>query len=164
MIVGALALALSGCWFPNALNQSGSAMTWSCGPITYSIEGDASFAATVRAATAEVSQLSGRPLVERAGGVLTIKLEWPTGSPSASGWTGIRNDGSHYTGGTVYINPAAGAPNSAYRTAVIRHELGHVLGMAHTNDLNSIMYFGYMPVLDYTDVDIAGLRSLGSAC
>jgi hypothetical protein len=164
MIIGSLALALSGCWLPSALNSSGTAMTWSCDPITYSIEGDAGFAATVREVAAEVSQLSGHPIVETAAGSVRIKLAWPAGSPSASGWTSIRNDGSNYIGGTIYINPALSPGNSLYRTAVIRHEFGHMMGMAHTNDQNSIMYAYYIPTFDYTDVDIDGFRSLGANC
>jgi hypothetical protein len=50
--------------------------------------------------------------------------------------------------------------------AIILHELGHLVGLAHVNDKTQIMYPQTIPgVVDFGDGDLAGLSALGrGAC
>ncbi len=47
--------------------------------------------------------------------------------------------------------------------AVILHEVGHVLGLAHVNDPNQLMYPRGSHVTDYGPGDLAGLARLGAS-
>ncbi|MBI1352086.1 MAG: matrixin family metalloprotease [Actinomycetales bacterium] len=76
---------------------------------------------------------------------------------------------STYVSGVVYLDPAkytqiAARSGQAVADSVILHELGHLVGLAHVNDQNQLMWprGNLAGLTTYQAGDAAGLRSLGS--
>jgi hypothetical protein len=99
----------------------------------------------------EVPQLAGR--VAGIGGAL----------PQPARDTRLR-----FVSGGVTLDSAAFAvmetePNGrALERAIVLHELGHLVGLAHVSDPTELMYADNVGQLDYGPGDLAGLAELGS--
>jgi hypothetical protein len=81
-------------------------------------------------------------------------------------WVTPASGASVYVSGVVYLDPAklAGAPPAAAK-AVVLHELGHLVGLAHVNDAGAVMFPRASGVTAYASGDLAGLAALGrGAC
>ena len=83
------------------------------------------------------AEAAGQPLVLAAG---QISLD----APDLAGIMASRPDGA------------------AEVRAIIMHELGHVLGLAHVNDPSQLMYAENKGVQDFAAGDRAGLALLGA--
>lgn len=61
----------------------------------------------------------------------------------------------------VTINPRG----AQYLPTLLRHELGHALGLGHAGQANEVMYPVLRPgsPIDYQDGDVAGLRAIGAS-
>ncbi len=69
---------------------------------------------------------------------------------------------AQYVTGVVQIDPSAGFnADSGTLRALLLHELGHVVGLAHSDDPRSLMYPTNHGQLDFTAADRAGLARLG---
>jgi hypothetical protein len=74
----------------------------------------------------------------------------------------------HYLTGRVVLEREAFAEMGArphgedHQRAVVLHELGHVLGLAHVGDRNEVMYVHGVRISDYGPGDLTGLKILGS--
>lgn len=77
------------------------------------------------------------------------------------------NDGQHfYVSGTAMLDTSmlgeVMADGGPVYVAVLRHELGHVLGLDHTGDAQQLMAAELGTTSDFADGDRAGLAYLGS--
>ncbi|MDX9925267.1 MAG: matrixin family metalloprotease, partial [Ignavibacteriaceae bacterium] len=66
----------------------------------------------------------------------------------------ILNDGYHNF--SLEINPE----NAKDLYYVALHEVGHVLGLCHSNNSNALMYFDYSPRRTLSEYDIDGIRAI----
>lgn len=71
-----------------------------------------------------------------------------------------------YVSGTVYLDAAKlAAASPAVARAVVLHELGHLVGLAHVDDRNQLMFPQAGTVPSYGAGDLTGLAALGrGAC
>lgn len=74
--------------------------------------------------------------------------------------------GLTYVSGVVYLDPVAIQEirlrmGAAAATTVVLHELGHLVGLAHVDDVNQIMFPRGGQVADYQQGDRVGLGALG---
>jgi Matrixin len=95
---------------------------------------------------------------------LTDEVAGLGGSPVVAGPDGVR----YRIAGTValsrdYYSYLAGKDDHAEELAVILHELGHVLGLAHVDSPRELMYDGNNGTERYGPGDLEGLRQLGNA-
>lgn len=103
------------------------------------------------ATEAEVSQLAGR--VAGIGGSLPLpardgRLRFVTG--------GVTLDSDSFAA----LDERRGGP--ALERAIVLHELGHLVGLAHVTDQSELMYADNVGLLDYGPGDRAGLARLGA--
>lgn len=72
----------------------------------------------------------------------------------------------YYVSGHVVLDlatkPDVMPDGSPVYLAVLRHELGHVLGLAHVESVTQLMAPSMTDVSDFADGDMAGLAALGS--
>jgi predicted Zn-dependent protease len=71
-----------------------------------------------------------------------------------------------YVSGVVYRDPVAIQEirlrmGETAATTVVLHELGHLVGLAHVDDVNQIMFPRGGQVADYQQGDRVGLGALG---
>jgi hypothetical protein len=77
-----------------------------------------------------------------------------------------RTGKAHYVSGTVYLDvsllntPPSGRRERTY-VAILRHELGHLVGLNHTDDATQLMYPAYQGIDHFASGDLAGLAALG---
>ena len=95
---------------------------------------------------------------------LTDEIAGLGGSPVVDGPGGVR----YRIAGTIalsrdYYAYLAGQGDHAEELAVILHELGHVLGLAHVDSPRELMYDGNNDTVQYGPGDLEGLRRLGNA-
>jgi hypothetical protein len=91
------------------------------------------------------------------------------GLSSTQAYEDTRTDVTHYVSGTVYLDSellrmrgVGGVP--AY-VQVLRHELGHLVGLDHVDDFDQLMYPNANRAVTFQDGDLAGLAQLGTgAC
>jgi hypothetical protein len=91
-----------------------------------------------------------------------------TGEAGLGGSTSVAIDGHYvYVSGTVTLNGPVlyevlgRVDGAALVQAVIEHEVGHLLGLAHVHDPAQLMFSGSAKVLDYATGDQLGLEALG---
>lgn len=105
-----------------------------------------------------------------------VVIAWATPSQTSiitermSGVGGPDRLGTQYVGGAVVINAdfnasyAPGFASGASRGALLLHELGHLVGLGHTEDQTQVMYQGATTAPGrYGAGDLAGLAALGHA-
>ena len=167
-------LVLAGCqqpggWVARLLDPAGKPVTHACGAIPWGVQpanpADPMFRANVISVISQVSRLTGRQFTEvpYEQGHIRVTESWP-GTNTHPGYTSVRSDGWHFTVNTVYINPRATQPNSRLRLGVMRHEIGHAMGLDHTTADPSIMNPARYRD-DYTaEIDIPALRELATRC
>lgn len=116
----------------------------------------------VSAVVAELAGITGLNLqMVGSGGEITVA--W--GATPAGGEVGQaewRSSGPWLVSATVTLNLVAGL---IYMPTLVRHELGHALGLGHASRPNEIMY-GVVHLgspTDYQPGDLAGLRAVGSS-
>lgn len=165
----------------NAVTWDGCTIRWTQGPMTPDQR------QVLRAVMAELTDLTGI-MFERAGTSrriprttsgyadgepVTVPIAWVTRdqtdmlSGNAIGAT-VTNQGTDgYVSGVVVFDRVFWQQASdGARRALVRHELGHLLGLAHVEDYTSLM----RPTLStygphtYSDGDLAGLAVLGRFC
>ena len=103
----------------------------------------------------EVPRLAG-PTVGLGG---SLRLE-------TTGPTGFEKPKSVYVTGTISLDGPqfAGISSSlvATKVAIIKHELGHLLGLNHVDDSTQLMYKEQKDVVTYGNGDLNGLAQLGA--
>ncbi|HEC24387.1 MAG TPA: matrixin family metalloprotease [Chloroflexi bacterium] len=157
---------------------------WDHDPITYSILNCprsldcAQAQAAVRSAMATWDRVSGFTLVEVASGG-DIEVSWGSGAPSGpyhfDGPGGVL---AHATlplpslgdrAGNVYLDddenwvvgtPTLPYPQQIHLPTTVLHEIGHALGLNHSEDPGALMWAGYVGVRGLTADDIAGIQAL----
>ena len=174
MLVAVVAvLVLSGCqpggWVARLLDPAGRPVTHACGAIPWGVQAanpaDPMFRSNVVSVIGQIQRLTGRQFTEvpYEQGRIRVTESWPA-TNTHPGYTAVTSDGWHFTVNTVYINPRATQPNSVLRLGVLRHELGHAMGLDHTPADPSIMNPARYRN-DYTaEVDIPALRQLTARC
>ena len=128
--------------------------------------------------------VTGRPVVQpnRYGpGWAPVLIAWGAPGPASllpgenilgeggSTWVSPSGGPSVYVSGIVAIDAAAtavlpaGYGRGATMGDLLLHELGHVVGLGHTNDTGQVMYPDLLarPSSSYGAGDLAGLRHLG---
>lgn len=163
-------------------------VTWPCGPIRYRIDRAGlprGARALVRSVIAETSRLSGLEFEQdkAARGVSVagsetyqgITIAWiddgrgvDFGSADTLGVGGIRSSGVIESGQVWMRRSWEGSSDTSPGGAaesVLRHELGHALGLAHTDDSTSVMYPLDQSLPQWSQEDRAVLRKLtATAC
>ncbi|MFT4264641.1 MAG: hypothetical protein QM572_14740 [Nocardioides sp.] len=71
-------------------------------------------------------------------------------------------DGAHYGTGSIMLDSVkyADTPDLAERQAIVMHELGHVLGLAHVHDDGELMNEDNVGRTEFGPGDLEGLRVL----
>jgi hypothetical protein len=167
-------LLVSGCaqpggWVARMTDPNGRPVTQPCGPIVWGVQptnpADPRFRMDVVSVIWQLHQLTGREFVEVTPDRARIRVTdaWPAGNHHP-GYADITGDGWHFVRNTVYINPASTTLGSEFRIRVLRHELGHALGMDHTTATPSVMNTGAYTADYSAAVDIPALRYLAGHC
>ncbi len=127
-----------------------------CSAVTVSSTGP-----DVSGVVAELASITGLHLQMVASGG-QISVGWgATPAGGEVGQTDWRSMGTWLDSAVVTVNPAG----SRYMATLLRHELGHAVGLGHAAQSNEIMY-GTVSAgspTDYQAGDLAGLRSVGAA-
>jgi hypothetical protein len=173
LVVAAAVLLLSGCqpggWVARLLDPAGNPVTHHCGSIPWSAQAanpaDPMFRANVISVIGEIQRMTGRRFTEVPYQQARIRVteSWPA-TNTHPGYTSVTSDGWHFTVNTVYINPRATQPNSVLRLGVLRHELGHAMGLDHTPADPSIMNPARFRSDYSAEVDIPALQHLATHC
>ena len=83
------------------------------------------------------------------------------------GAAAIGGSGDYATIGIVYLNVSAGQANisqfdRSLLTVILAHEIGHIIGLGHSHDINALMYFDASAknTLNLSQDDVDGLTYL----
>jgi hypothetical protein len=163
--------------------RDGLPARWPCGPIGYRLvtegapEGAQDSLADAVGRTSAVSGLQFRqdPPVASAGAYQGIEVSWVSSAalgspdPTAIGLGGASATDGHYTTGYVKISEdCSGSARLDFSPdgigPVLLHELGHALGLSHTDDLKAIMYPSDQGNSEWTPAERAALRYLHQTC
>jgi hypothetical protein len=151
------------------IDPSGKPVTHACGAIPWGVQSanpaDPTFRLNVVSVIWQIQQLTGRQFTEvpYEQGRIRVTESWPA-TNTHPGYTSVKSDGWHFTVNTVYINPKATVPNSLLRMGVLRHEVGHAMGLDHTPADPSIMNPARYRNDYSAEVDIPALRYLATHC
>lgn len=157
--------------------QPGLGATPRCRPIVLAVGGlDASVLADLHEAAARVTAASGIPFVtvEGAAGDGGIGINVATNLPAAApgrktvGYTSVVTKGQRFAGGKISVDVSlATGPGFGRRSdvgVVLMHELGHVLGLTHTNDPRDLMHTTVVDApAEWSDNDRARLADAGES-
>jgi hypothetical protein len=118
-------------------------------------------AGTVGGIISELSNLTGLHfMMVSSGGAITVA--WGNvGSANEVAQTVWHSIGVWMTAANVTVDLAG----TTYLPSVLRHELGHAMGLGHASQSNEVMYptVGLTSPGDYGTGDRAGLRAIGTA-
>lgn len=169
---------------------SGAPVAYPCGTLHYEIsmpDAPADFAQVVEGAVGRLEAASGYQfaydgpapdrnfyahLVDGWGGPIMIgfsdEKEIPglVGDVIGRGGSALSSDGSHLTTGLVVLDRSYydHETDLKMRQAVVLHELGHVLGLAHVHDTTQVMDPTiHAQTTEFGRGDLAGLRALHQA-
>ncbi len=109
----------------------------------------------------ELASITGLK-IQVVSGPAAITVIWgPVPADAGIGLTTWQAVGSWLTSAAVVISQQA----QPYLATVLRHELGHSLGLGHASRSNEVMYAsaGAGSPTDYQAGDLAGLRAIGTA-
>jgi hypothetical protein len=102
---------------------------------------DASVLAKAREVAAEASRRIGFPVNVGAGGAVTIGLDPGLGDQDAVAEARLQSQGSVINGARIVFitrEEIFNGPRASY-TNTFLHELGHVIGLGHSPDVNDVM-------------------------
>ena len=108
----------------------------------------------------ELASITGLHLTVVAGPA-EINVQWGSVPPGGEiGFTAWKAVGGWLTAAGITISHGA----DPYIATVLRHELGHALGLGHATRANEVMYgnIGSSSPTDYQSGDLAGLHSVGA--
>ncbi len=109
----------------------------------------------------ELASITGLRLTV-VGGPAQINVQWGSVPPGGEiGFTAWKAVGGWLTAAGITISHSA----DPYIATVLRHELGHALGLGHATRGNEVMYgnIGSSSPTDYQAGDLAGLHSVGAS-
>jgi hypothetical protein len=109
----------------------------------------------------ELASITGLRLTV-VGGPAQINVQWGSVPPGGEiGFTAWKAVGGWLTAAGITISHGA----DPYLATVLRHELGHALGLGHATRGNEVMYgnIGSTSPTDYQAGDLAGLHSVGAS-
>jgi hypothetical protein len=109
----------------------------------------------------ELASITGLHLTV-VGGPAQINVQWGSVPPGGEiGFTAWKAVGGWLTSAGITISHGA----DPYIGTVLRHELGHALGLGHATRANEVMYgtIGSYSPADYQAGDLAGLHSVGAS-
>jgi hypothetical protein len=175
-----------------ATTSGGQPVSWPCGPIGYRVvlEGAPAGAQEVVAqAFDRISAVSGyqvredpsldHRVPENDPAYLDIIVAWVPGGqfPQGTGGSDVIGRGGasysgnspHYTYGNVRVNrdwPGSTRTDFGPQSVgpLLLHELGHTLGLAHTNDPQAIMYPTDEGVSTWSPPEVTALKYLHDSC
>ncbi|MEP6814494.1 MAG: hypothetical protein ABI873_02955 [Marmoricola sp.] len=106
---------------------------------------------------------SGPVLVSWADPTEVPDLRGDTVGVGGSGYFTLPGSGTvHYSSGEVTLDaPAFARLGRAEQQAVVDHEFGHVVGLAHVADRNELMYRANVGLTHFGHGDLTGLALLG---
>lgn len=115
----------------------------------------------ITAVVAELASITGLHL-KMVTGTAQITVMWGTVPPGGEiGYTAWKATGSWLTQAGVVLSQQA----QPYLATLLRHELGHAVGLGHATRSNEVMFgtIGTASPTDYQAGDLSGLRSVGAA-
>jgi hypothetical protein len=116
----------------------------------------------INAVVSELATITGLHL-KMVTGLAQITVMWGPVPPGGEiGYTAWKATGAWLTQAGVVLG---GQPNQPYLSTLLRHELGHALGLGHATRSNEVMYgsVGGSSPTDYQAGDLSGLHAVGAS-